>query len=181
MVSGAEILFYQQIQILVTFKCTMTPTSIFYIYFQASEQKLYSRLHHWLILTFYENSGRTVKLNGDTIAQLRNNTHVTQSDDTLISTKVSSRSAPHEDALIAALEPLDLPLDSQVTVTRPGADVNQVLLQDIYRIKSGLPLIFTPLCFWAPGQPFPFSLRRDNYGGIVLNTATVVSTLANIS
>ncbi|KDR16070.1 hypothetical protein L798_10082 [Zootermopsis nevadensis] len=141
---------------------------------QASEQKLYSKLHHWLILRFYENSGRTVKLNGDTIAQLRNNTHVTQSDDTLISTKERSRSTPHEDALIAALEPLDLPLDSQVTVTRPGADVNQVLLQDIYRIKSGLPLIFTPLCDWAPGQPFPFSLRRDNYGGIVLNTATVV-------
>jgi hypothetical protein len=132
-------------------------------------------------LRFYENSGGTQTLNGDTIAEARNNTHVTQPDDTLISSKESSWNPSHEDPLIAAVEPLDLRLDSQVTVALPGSGVDQILLQDIYRIKSGFPLIFTPLRYWTPGQPFPFSLRRDNYGGIVLTTATVVSIPASIS
>lgn len=86
----------------------------------------------------------------------------------------------HEDPIISALEQLDLPLDSQVTVSRPGYDVDKILLQDVYRIKSGLPLTITALRCWSPGQPFPFGPRRDNYGGIVLPTATVVSILASI-
>lgn len=96
----------------------------------------------------------------------------------MIASKESSLTLPHEDAFIAALEPLEVPLDSHVTVTRPGSDGDQVILQDVYRIKRGSPLIFTPPRCWTPGQPFPFSLRRDNYGGIVLPTATVVSTQA---
>jgi hypothetical protein len=85
-----------------------------------------------------------------------------------------------EDRLIAALEYLNLSVESQVTLSRPGRDVTTILLQDVYRIKPGLPLLLTPSRDWTPGQQFPRSPRRDNYGGIVLPTATVVSARINV-
>jgi hypothetical protein len=66
-------------------------------------------------------------------------------------------------------------VDSHVTVARPGSDINHIMLQNVYRIKAGLSLILTPPCDWSPRQPLPPLSRRDNYGGITLNAATVVS------
>ena len=66
-------------------------------------------------------------------------------------------------------------LDSQVTVASPGRRVGQMLMQDVYRVKSGALLTLTVPRPWSPGQQFPVGPRRDNYGGIVLSTATVVS------
>jgi len=81
----------------------------------------------------------------------------------------------NEDLLIAALGPLNVSIDSHVTVAQPGSDLNKIMLQDVYRIKAGLSLIFTPPSDWSSGQPLPPMSRRDNYRGITLNAATVVS------
>jgi hypothetical protein len=78
-------------------------------------------------------------------------------------------------SLITALEPLEVALDSQVTVASPGRRVGQMLLQDVYRVKRGAPLTLTVPRPWSPGQQFPVGPRRDNYAGTVLSTATVVS------
>jgi hypothetical protein len=66
-------------------------------------------------------------------------------------------------------------LDSHVTVASPGRRLGQMLLQDVYRVKRGAPLTLTAPLAWSPGQQFPVGPRRDNYGGTVLSTATVVS------
>jgi hypothetical protein len=66
-------------------------------------------------------------------------------------------------------------VDSHVTVAQLRSDIKHVMLQNVYRIKAGLSLIFTPPCDWSPRQPLPLMSQRDNYGGITLNAATVVS------
>jgi hypothetical protein len=78
-------------------------------------------------------------------------------------------------SLITALEPLEMPLDSHVTVASSGRRLGQMLLQDVYRVKRGAPLTLTAPRPWSPGQQFPVGPRRDNYGGAILSTATVVS------
>jgi hypothetical protein len=80
-----------------------------------------------------------------------------------------------EDLLISALKPLNVSVDSHVTIARQGSNIKHVMLQNVYSIKAGLSLIFTPPCYWSPRQPMPLTSRRDNYGGIALNAATVVS------
>lgn len=45
----------------------------------------------------------------------------------------------------------------------------------MYRIKDGLPLISTASIDWRPGQTLPPTGRRDNYRGVTINAATVVS------
>jgi len=78
-------------------------------------------------------------------------------------------------SLVTALEPLEMLLDSHVTVASPGRRLGQMLLQDVYRVKRGAPLTLTAPLPWSQGQQFPVGPRRDNYGGTVLSTATVVS------
>ena len=68
-----------------------------------------------------------------------------------------------------------MPLDSHVTVASPGSRLDQMLLQDVYSVKRGAPLTMTAPRPWSSGQQFPVGPRRDDYGGIVLSTATVVS------
>ena len=95
--------------------------------------------------------------------------------DTLEDPPAASNTSSLPWSLVTALEPLELALDSHVTVALPGRRVGQVLLQDIYRVKRGVPLTLTAPRPWSPGQQFLRGPRRDNYGGIVLATATVVS------
>jgi hypothetical protein len=78
-----------------------------------------------------------------------------------------------DDPLITALEQLDLPLDSHVTVARRGPYM--VLLQDVYRLVKGQPLIVTSPRDWSPGQEWPLGPRRDNYGGVQIRTVVIVS------
>jgi hypothetical protein len=78
-----------------------------------------------------------------------------------------------DDPLITALEQLDLPLDSHVTVARPGS--NRVLLQDVYRLAKGQPLTVTSHLDWSPTENFPVGPRSDNYRGRVFPAATVAS------
>ena len=68
-----------------------------------------------------------------------------------------------------------MPLNSHVTVARQGADTKCFSLQNVYRIRDGSPLISTAAHDWRPGQTLPDTDRRDNYRGITINTATVVS------
>lgn len=84
----------------------------------------------------------------------------------------SAVSALSDDSLITALEPLHLPLDSDVTVAHPVHD--HVLVQEVYRVVTGQSLTVTSPRDWSPAEGFPLSPRRDNYGGIVLPSATVV-------
>lgn len=89
---------------------------------------------------------------------------------------VSADSAPFvstDNPLVTALEPLHLPLDSDVTVARPAGD--HVLVQEVYRLVTGQSLTATAPRDWSPAEGFPVSPRRDNYRGIVLPSATVVS------
>jgi len=89
---------------------------------------------------------------------------------------LSADSAPFlasNDALATALEPLHLPLDSDVTVALPAGD--HVLVQEVYRLVTGQSLTVTSPRDWSPEEGFPVSPRRDNYRGIVLPSATVVS------
>jgi hypothetical protein len=78
-------------------------------------------------------------------------------------------------SLVTTLGSLELALDSHVTVARPGRHGGQIALQDVYRVKRGLPLTVTAPRHWSPGQQFPLGPRRDSYGGAVFPTATVVS------
>jgi hypothetical protein len=81
----------------------------------------------------------------------------------------------NEDPLITALEPLYLQLDSHVTIARVGANMKQVLLQDIYRIGYQELLTITPPREWSSGHQFPSGPQRNNYNGINLKTAVLVS------
>lgn len=81
-----------------------------------------------------------------------------------------------QEPLITALESLPLAVDSQVFLAHQGSDLSHVLLQEVYRIQPDLLLVFTPLLEWSSGQLLPPKLRRDNYGGISINAATVVSS-----
>ena len=78
-----------------------------------------------------------------------------------------------EDPLLTALEPLHLPLDSDVTVARPVGD--HIVVQEVYRLVTGQSLTATSPRDWSPAEGFPVSPERDNYRGIVLPSATVVS------
>jgi hypothetical protein len=80
-----------------------------------------------------------------------------------------------DDPLITALEQLDLPLDSHVTVAHLGP--TRVLLQDAYRLAKGQPLTVTSNLDWSPADNFPVGPRRDNYRGIVFPAATVASII----
>lgn len=106
--------------------------------YQASHEKQFSSLHHWLLL-----SGETP--------------------------------SSSEDSLITALEPLDLQLDSHVTIAHFGANMKQVLLQDVYRIGRQEPLIITPPRDWSSGHHFPSGPQRNNYNGINLKTSVLVN------
>jgi len=57
-------------------------------------------------------------------------------------------------------------------VALPAGD--HVLVQEVYRLVTGQSLTVTSPRHWSPGG-FPVSPRRDNYRGIVLPSATVVS------
>jgi hypothetical protein len=81
-----------------------------------------------------------------------------------------------QEPLITDLESLALAVDSQVSLAHQGSDLSHVLLQEVYRIGPNLPLVFTPLLEWSFGQLLPPKLRRDDYGGISINAATVASS-----
>jgi hypothetical protein len=85
------------------------------------------------------------------------------------------RPALSDDPLITALEQLDLPLDSDVTVAWP--EPNRFLLQDVYRLVKGQPLTVTLPRDWSPAETFPVGPRRDNYRGTVFPSATIASII----
>ncbi|KAJ4439296.1 hypothetical protein ANN_07418 [Periplaneta americana] len=78
-----------------------------------------------------------------------------------------------EDQLTVTLEPLTLPVDNQLMVGRPGPHPEQILLQEVYRLAPQLPIITTPLVAWSPGQLLPDRVSRQDYHGMILNTALV--------
>ncbi|KAJ4439298.1 hypothetical protein ANN_07420 [Periplaneta americana] len=78
-----------------------------------------------------------------------------------------------EDQLTLTLEPLTLPVDNQLMVARPGSHPEQILLQEMYRLAPHLPIITTPLVSWSPGQLLPDRVSRQDYHGIILNSALV--------
>jgi hypothetical protein len=81
-----------------------------------------------------------------------------------------------QEPLITVLESLALAVDSQVSLAYQGSHLNYVLLQEVYKTGPDLPLVFTPLLEWSSGQQLPPKHPRDNYGGISINAATVVSS-----
>jgi hypothetical protein len=82
---------------------------------------------------------------------------------------------------MTALEPLDLQLDSHVTIAHIGANMKQVLLQDIYRIGRQEPLIITPPRDWSSGHHFSSGPQRNNYNGLNLKTSVLVNIKLTIS
>jgi hypothetical protein len=116
---------------------------------QASKKKQFSSLHHWLLFPAYV--------------------------DALSSNRDGDKLVLSEDPLITALEQLDLPLDSHVTVACPGP--NRFLLQDVYRLVMGQPLTVTLPRNWSPEQDWSLGPRRDNYGGEQLRTVVIVSII----
>lgn len=80
-----------------------------------------------------------------------------------------------EDPLIS-LQSLAFTVDSHVTLAYRGSGVNQVLLQEVYRTGLSQPLVSTPLVGWSPGQVLPQKFKRDDYGGVSINAATVASS-----
>jgi hypothetical protein len=83
---------------------------------------------------------------------------------------------PQEDPLVTPLQSLNFSVDSHVTLAYTGSGVNQVLLQEVYRIGIGQPLVFTPLFEWSSREVLPPKSKRDDYMGISINAATVVSS-----
>ncbi|PSN34655.1 Ionotropic receptor 75b [Blattella germanica] len=76
--------------------------------------------------------------------------------------------------LYEELSKLDLPIYSQVTVASYKQGDVVVELQDVYRVRKEVPLTITPVQKWAPGERFPRGPKRDNFGGIVFNSSTVL-------
>jgi hypothetical protein len=77
-----------------------------------------------------------------------------------------------DSSLIRALEPLNLPLDSHVTMACPGFD--HVFLQDVYRLADQ-PLTVTSPRDWRPGRLLPPAPRRDDFNNIALRAGVTVS------
>ncbi|KAJ4439289.1 hypothetical protein ANN_07410 [Periplaneta americana] len=75
---------------------------------------------------------------------------------------------------LAALQEVNILLDSHFTLVREGSGQNEYLLQDVYKILARSPLTFTPERAWSPGQKFPPGPPRKDFGGTVLRSATVV-------
>jgi hypothetical protein len=83
---------------------------------------------------------------------------------------------PDEDPLLTALRSLTVSVDSHVTLAYRGSGVTQFLLQEVYRMGQGQPLVLTPLLAWSAGQVLPPKLKRDNYRGVSINAAAVASS-----
>jgi hypothetical protein len=83
---------------------------------------------------------------------------------------------PGEDPLVTALRSLTIYVDSSVTLAYGGSGVTQFLLQEVYSMGQGQPLVFTPLLAWSAGQVLPPKLKRDNYRGVSINAAAVASS-----
>jgi hypothetical protein len=73
------------------------------------------------------------------------------------------------------IPPIDMPIDSHVTVAIQTPDSKCCSVQNVYRIKDGLQPISTAPHDWRPGQTLPPTGRRDNYRGINISAAVVVS------
>ncbi|KAJ4439292.1 hypothetical protein ANN_07413 [Periplaneta americana] len=125
-----------------------------YILKEASKNNLFSMLHFWLV--FLDNAAED---------HLINNAAIETNGTWMLSS---------EDQLLSELESLLILLNSQFTLVRSGSQQDQFLLQDVYRILPRLPLIFTPLQKWSPGQKYPDSPKRNDFGGITLQSATVI-------
>ncbi|XP_069704780.1 ionotropic receptor 75a-like [Periplaneta americana] len=102
---------------------------------EASERKLFSTLHFWLVFT-----------------------------DRPADSKVT----------VAALQKVNIFLDSQFTLVRSGSGKDEFLLQEVYKILDGSSLVITPERGWSLGQRFPAGPPRNDFGGIVFRTAAVV-------
>ena len=81
-----------------------------------------------------------------------------------------------DDPLVTALRSLTFPVDSHVTLAYRGSAVDQVVLQELYNIGKGQPLVFTAPLAWSPGQVLPPKLKRDNYGGVPIKATSVASS-----
>ncbi|KAJ4439290.1 hypothetical protein ANN_07411 [Periplaneta americana] len=125
-----------------------------YILKEASKNNLFGLLHFWLV--FLDNAAENQIIN---IAGNETN---------------GTRILSSEDPLLSDLESLLILLNSQFTLVRSGSQEDQFLLQDVYRILPRLPLIFTTLRKWSPGQKYPDSPKRNDFGGVTLQSATVV-------
>ena len=73
------------------------------------------------------------------------------------------------------LELLDIQIDSQVHLAHYIIEDSLVYLQEVYKIARNGPLIFTQLGEWTPEQDLPSKVRRDDFGGISINSVVVVS------
>ncbi|KAJ4445582.1 hypothetical protein ANN_12263 [Periplaneta americana] len=60
-----------------------------------------------------------------------------------------------------------------VSLARGGKD--HVLLQDVYHVARGQPLIVTAPRYWQPSTNLPQPPSRTNYGGISIRTVTVLA------
>jgi hypothetical protein len=83
---------------------------------------------------------------------------------------------PEEDPLVTVLRSLTVSVDSHVTLVYGGSGVTRFLLQEVYSMGQGQPLVFTPLLAWSTGQVLPPKLKRDNYRGVSINAAAVASS-----
>ena len=81
----------------------------------------------------------------------------------------------NEKQLDKMLEPLEFLIDSQVSLAHHTIEEKKVLLQEVYKIGRKQSLIFTQLEEWIPKQKLPSKRRRDDYNGMSINSATVVS------
>jgi hypothetical protein len=80
----------------------------------------------------------------------------------------------NDDPLMIVMKSLRLRLDSQVTLSHPGAYFSQVVLQDIYRLTDQ-SLTVTPPRDWNPGRLLPHATRKEDFKEIVLKAGVAVS------
>ncbi|XP_069704782.1 ionotropic receptor 75a-like [Periplaneta americana] len=79
-----------------------------------------------------------------------------------------------ESRITNTLDPQSAPLDSNVIVASLEPSSKHVVLHDVYTLGTREALTVTPARVWTPGQPVPPSPRRDNFGGVLINAATIV-------
>ena len=73
------------------------------------------------------------------------------------------------------LKPLHIPVNSHVALVQKGGDVDEVLLQDVYKTAIQGEVSTTPLVKWNSGNHLYTGPKRNNYGGTSINCSVLVS------
>ncbi|KAJ9593929.1 hypothetical protein L9F63_014643 [Diploptera punctata] len=92
----------------------------------------------------------------------------------LLLEETSSDNETSTDQMTDMLETIEFLVDSQVFLAHYLTGGNGAILQEIFKFGRNESLTFTQVEYWTPNQKLPSKVKRDDYGGISINTVVVV-------